>query len=53
MRALLRSVELGDTHQLGIRLYGMVSIFYMSYIHWLQRPKKDPLSRKRAYHTAW
>lgn len=32
LRALLRSVELGDIHQLGIRLYGMVYIFYVSFI---------------------
>lgn len=33
LRALLRSVELGVIYQLGIRLYGMVYVLYIFYIH--------------------
>lgn len=53
LRALLRSVELGVIYQLGVRLYGMVYVIYMSSIHWVQNAKQNPPARNRAYCSAW
>lgn len=53
LRALLRSVELGVIYQLGVRLHGMVYVLCMYYIHWVQKAKRNPPARKRAYCSAW
>lgn len=48
LRALLRSVELGVLYQLGVRLCAMVYVLYMSYVHWVQKAKRNPPAGKRA-----
>lgn len=53
LRSLLRSVELGVIYQLGVRLYGMVCVLCMSYIYWVQKARRNPSARKRAYCSAW